>query len=143
MSDDPIANLTKLVETGLGNINTRLDSQDIVLAKVVDGGIETNTRLTRVEVRLDGAEQRVSDLEGRTVRNSMRVNQASEVDMEQAAALAAEKVAREELAAKVDTLLAIGTRLDRLTRNPIAKAIATVIGLAIISYAASHGISIK
>ncbi len=140
---DPIAILTKMLGDGLKNIDSRLDSQDGKLDKVVTEGIEANVRLTRIEVRVDGAEQRVGELEGRIGRTSMRIQESSKVDLEQASALAQEKIAREELAVKVDTLLAIGERLDRLTKNPIAKAIATIIALALVSYAASKGIVIK
>lgn len=96
-----------------------------------------------VKDRLVIVETWKNDVDTRANRTSLRVEQASKVDLEQAAALAAEKVAREELAAKVDALLAIGTRLDRLTKNPIAKAIATIVGFALVSYAASKGISIR
>lgn len=85
-------------------IGARLDSQDTKLDKIVTGGIDTNVRLERVEVRLTGAEARVDILEGRAVNTSLRVQGASQGAIEGAAQLAQERAAREALTAKVDKL---------------------------------------
>lgn len=106
------------------------------LESVKNEGQRTNLRLTRQEVRMDDVEVRLS-------HNSMRAKAESSHDMEQDAQLVQERAAREELATKVDALLAIGERLDKLAKNPAAKAIGAIVTFALVAYAASHGITIK
>ena len=96
-----------------------------------------------VKDRLVIVETWKNDVDTRANRTSMRVEQASKVDLEQAAALAAEKVAREELATKVDTLLAIGTRLDKVTSNPMVKVLFGMLLTAAVSYLAGKGFHIQ
>jgi hypothetical protein len=66
--------------------------------------------------------------------------------MEQAAQLAQERIAREDLATKVDALttmqntqLAILGRLDRVASNPTVKVLAGMLATAAISYLAGKG----
>jgi len=96
-----------------------------------------------VKDRLVIVETWKNDADSRANRTSLRVDQASEVDLEQAAALAAEKVAREELAAKVDTLLAIGARLDKVTTNPMVKVLVGMLLTAAVSYLAGKGFALR
>lgn len=96
-----------------------------------------------VKDRLVIIENWKNDSESRAARTSMRVEQGSKVDLEQAAALAAEKVAREELASKVDTLLAIGTKLEKLTNNPMLKVLVGMLLTAAVSWLASKGLAVK
>jgi hypothetical protein len=106
------------------------------LESVKNEGQRTNLRLTRQEVRMD-------DVEVRLGHNSLRAKAESSHDLEQDAQLVQERAAREALAAKVDTLLAIGERLDKLAKNPIAKVVGTILAFTLAGYAASHGITIK
>ncbi len=76
------------------------------------------------------------DVDARLGNNSMRAKAESLHDVEQDTRL-------DTLGTKVDTLLAIGERLDKLAKNPVAKAIGGLIALAIVSYAAAHGITIN
>jgi hypothetical protein len=134
---------------GFATVEGRLDSQDTKLDKVVTEGIEANVRLDRVEVRLGKVESRVEELESRTGRNSSRVREASENDMAHDAQLAQERAARESLAAKVDSLtktqdtqLSILVRLDRVASNPLVKTLGAMLLTAVITYLASHGITV-
>ncbi len=130
---DPIAVLTRTLVTGLRDINATLDS-------VVHEGQRTNSRLTRIEERVD-------EVEGRIGRNSQRVQESSKVDLDHEAKLATEIVARQELAAKVDALtetqatqLAILGRLDKVASNPTVKVLAGMIATAVLTWLASHGV---
>lgn len=132
--------LTKSVKLGFVTVNDRLD-------KVVDEGIEANTRLTRIEVRVENAEQRIGDVEGRTGKASLAVRAASQVDLEQAAQLAQERSAREALATKVqklddkqDVQLALLQQLVKLTEKPVVKLVFTSIGTAILGYLSARGL---
>ena len=111
--------------------------------------IEANTRLTRIEVRVEGVEKDVGDLEARVGKASMAVRGQSSAGMEQAAALAEEKVAREALAKEVADLkgtnalqLAILTRLDGVAKNPLVKTIAAMLATAFVTWLATHGIKV-
>jgi septal ring factor EnvC (AmiA/AmiB activator) len=130
---DPIAILTRTLVTGLRDINATLDS-------VVHEGQRTNSRLTRIEERVD-------EVEGRIGRNSQRVQESSKVDLDHEAKLAAEIIARQELASKVDSLtetqatqLAILGRLDKVASNPTIKVLAGMLATALFTWLASHGV---
>lgn len=66
----------------------------------------------------------------------------SSSDLAQDAQLAQEKAAREELAGKVDALLAIGQRIDKLADRPAAKAIGVLIVFLVGTYLAGRGIQL-
>ncbi len=100
-----------------------------------------------VKDRVAVVESRVLSLEDAKKTNSMRVQQSSVIDLEHEAKLAAEIVARTELAAKVDALgasqevqLAILGRLDKIATNPHIKLILAVLATAAMSWAASKGL---
>lgn len=142
--------LTEKVVGGFGAMTTRLDKQDEVLERVANESIDTNTRLVKVELRLESAERKVGDIEERLGRTSTGVKGLSTSDAEQAAQLAQERAAREELAKKVDGLtatqdmqLAILSRLDRVASNPTVKVIAGMVATALLTWLASHGGSLK
>lgn len=86
-----LEDLSRVVRSGLKEVNVRLED-------VVNEGIRTNTRLTRIEERVD-------EVEGRIGRTSHRVREVSSNDLSNhaqlASELAAEKKAREALAAVV------------------------------------------
>ncbi len=130
---DPMAVLQRTIIAGFRDINATLDS-------VVHEGQRTNSRLTRIEERVD-------EVEGRIGRNSARVQESSKVDLEHEAKLAVEIIARQELASKVDALtetqatqLAILGRLDKVASNPTVKVLAGMIATALLSYLASKGL---
>ena len=107
-----------------------------------------------VKDRVAVVESRVLSLEDARKVNSMRVQQASSVDLDHEAKLAAEIVSRTELAAKVDALaaghvelnskqdlqLAILTRLDKVASNPTVKVLAGMFATALLSYLAGKGL---
>ncbi len=71
----------------------------------------------------------------------------SQMDLEHDAQLAQERAAREALATKVDALtetqqtqLAILSRLDKITSNPLVKTVLTILGTAFATWAASKGL---
>lgn len=142
--------LTRSVKSGFGAINSRLDAQEVSLERVVNEGIRTNTRLTRIEERVDELEMRIG-------RASNRVREVSQTDLEQSAQLVQERTAREAITAKVDALaadiatlsatnstqLAILSRLDRVTSNPMVKTVAAMIATALITWLTSHGIGVS
>lgn len=148
------AELTRSVKTGFGEVHKRLDDQDTKLDKVVTEGIESNTRLTRIEVRVDGVERHVGDLEARVGRASHRVREQSQTDVEQSAQLAQERAAREALAAdsaavkhdvtelkqSQELQLAILTRLDKIAANPNLKIILAVLATAATAWLANKGL---
>ncbi len=131
-----IAKLTSLVDRGFHETRADLES-------VKNEGQRTNLRLTRLEMRQD-------DVETRLTRTSVRAKAESDQDMARDAQLAQERSAREELAGKVDALtktqdvqLAILARLDKVTSNPTVKVIAGMLATALITWLASHGGSLK
>ena len=124
-----LARLTKTVETGFTDL--RADTETLK-----NEGQRTNLRLTRLEMRQD-------DVETRLTRTSTRVKAESEHDMEQDTQLAQEMAAREALTAKVDTLVDIAGRLDRLFRHPVAKAVGSLLALALVTWLASHGVKVS
>lgn len=153
--------LTKSVRLGFGDVQKRLDEQDVKLDnqdakldKVVTEGIESNTRLTRIEVRVDGVERHVGDLESRVGRASNRVREVSQSDLDQSAQLAQERAAREALAADAAAVkkdvtelkqsqelqLAILTRLDKIAANPNLKIILAVLATAATAWLANKGL---
>lgn len=141
--------LTRSMKHGFGAINARLDAQEVSLERVVNEGIRTNTRLSRIEERVD-------ELEGRIGRTSTRVREVSQTDLEQGAQLVQERSAREAVAVKVDALaadlaqlaatntaqLAILARLDKVASNPMVKTIAAMALTALITWLTSHGIGV-
>lgn len=134
--------MQRSIEKGFIAVDDRLDRQEATLRKVADDGVETNTRLARVEVRVEAAERSVGDLEGRIGRTSTRVREASQVDLAHDAQLAQERAAREELAAKVDKLLSIGERMEKVTKNPTVKVLGGMLATAALTWLASHGGSV-
>ena len=116
--------LKSLVKSGQEEIRADLDV-------LKHEGQRTNTRLTRIEERVD-------EVEGRIGRNSARVRDVSQQDMAQDAQLAQERTAREELAAKVDKLLSIGEKLEKVTKNPTAQVLAGMLATAAITWLAAH-----
>ena len=96
-----------------------------------------------VKDRLVIVESWKNDVDSRAARTSLRVEQSSKIDLEQAAALAAEKEAREALTVKVDTLLAIGTRLDKVTSNPTLKVIVGMLLTAFVTWLAGKGFHVQ
>lgn len=137
-----LKSLERAVTSGFTDLRTRLDNQDVQLEVAVKEGQRTNSRLTLLE-------SRVEDLEIRITRASTRVQQSSEQELEQAAQLAQEKVAREQLAKRVDELsksnevqLAILSRLDSLFKNPAIKLIAFAIWTGITGWLANRGLSV-
>jgi septal ring factor EnvC (AmiA/AmiB activator) len=91
-----------------------------------------------------------NDQETRASRTSARVQQSQATDLEQAAQLAQERAAREELAREVADLtttqatqLAILTRLDKITSNPTVKVLAGMAATAALTWLATHGGSLK
>ena len=96
-----------------------------------------------VKDRLVIVESWKNDIDARANRTSLRVEQSSKIDLEQAAALAAEKEAREALTVKVDTLLAIGTRLDKVTSNPTLKVIVGMLLTAAVTWLAGKGFHVQ
>ena len=91
---------------------------------------------------------RVDLIEARKPITSERVQaMVSDGDLVHEAKLAEEIVARKSLAAKVDgldtkqdTQLAILTRLESITKNPLVKTIATAIGTAFLTWLSMKGL---
>lgn len=88
-----------------------------------------------------------NDSESRMTRTSGRVQQASQVDLEQAAQLAQERAAREALASEVAAIKAetstqtlLLSQLLKLTEKPVVKLVLTAVGSAVLSWAAAKGI---
>lgn len=144
---DPVQELLIQLRQGMRDgftgVSARLDKQDEVLSTVSTEGVEANTRLSRLE-------RRVEDLEGRISRNSDRARAASDMDLSHEVQLAEERAAREALAAQVVNLhesqaiqLAILTRLDSISKNPLVKVLGGMLLTAVIAWLASHGVTVK
>lgn len=106
-----------------------------------------STDLGVVKDRVNVLEAFKVDSESRMSRTSTAVRGASQVDMEQAAQLAQERTAREDLAKQVASLattnaaqLAILSRLDRLAANPAVKVLLFALGTVATGYLASKGL---
>lgn len=91
-----------------------------------------------------------NDTEARASRTSAGVKNLSTSNAEQDAQLAQERMAREALAEKVDSLtatqatqLSILVRLDKVTSNPTVKVLAGMAATALITWLATHGGSLK
>ncbi len=116
-----LEDLSRVVRTGLKEVNVRLED-------VVNEGIRTNTRLTRIEERVD-------EVEGRIGRTSHRVREVSSDNLEQDAKhakllteLAEERKAREALAKTVSEQ---PTKEDlKAVTNAQTNAIGNVVGEA-------------
>lgn len=90
----------------------------------------TNKRVSVVEERLNRQSGGVKELRQAT----------SEHDLSQDKALSEEILARQDLATKVDTILRIGIRLDKLSENPTIKLIIFAAGIVVAGWLAQHGI---
>ena len=136
---------------------TELPAADPVLIGIADlaremRGVRADIALVSsdlgiVKARVTILESHRNDSDERAARTSNRVEQASEADLAHESKLAAEIVARGELAAKVDALnasqelqLAILGRLDKIATNPHIKLILAVLATAAMSWAASKGL---
>lgn len=138
-----LEDLTRTVKAGFANVETTL--------------LDFGERLVRVEIRQkDLEEQRVLD----NIRNSQRVKEPSQHDLETAKALAQEVVARESLAKKVDgveqKVVSIETKTDTQTEmlgriekratdilsSPKVKALGWALWLALGAWLASKGIKV-
>lgn len=96
-----LRDLAKNVKEGFAHVNATLDT-------LVEDAKITNQRLGLVERRQD-------DFDSRLIRNSERARGSSEVDKVQAAQLAQERSAREELAAEMQATKAEVTALKTET----------------------------
>ncbi len=83
---------------------------------------------------------RVLTLEEARRRNSDRARSASQMDLAHDAQIAQERMAREALSEKVETLLGIAKRLDKIASNPLAKTLAAMLATALVTWLASHGV---
>jgi hypothetical protein len=108
------------------------------------------TDLGIVKDRLVIVEAWKGEQDQRSSRTSAGVRGLSLTDVEQAAQLAQERTAREELALKVDSLhasqetqMAILGRLDAVARNPLVKTMAAMLATAAITWMAAHGVTVR
>jgi len=141
-----------------------------VVRTIADNVGETRNDLYKLNVKVTSTDERLARVEGRLVvletapvsitpsvppppqLTSVKVralidSTTSQMDLEHDAQLAQERAAREDLAAKVDVLtetqqtqLAILSRLDKITSNPLVKTILTILGTAFATWAASKGL---
>lgn len=134
------------MRSGFRTIATRLDTQDATLDAVVREGQRANSRLTRIEERVD-------DFEGRIGRNSQRARQDSEMDLSRDAKLAEVIVWRNsvderlaatatktdlETATDAQTTAIVGA-IGKAASSPLLKMIGTAILGILTGYAASRG----
>ena len=119
-----------------------------------EGFRQTNANIDLVSTDLSIVKDRVAiieswknDSETRMTRTSGRVQQASQVDLEQAAQLAQERAARESLAIEVAAIKAetstqtlLLAQLLKLTEKPVVKLVLTAVGSAVLSWLAAKGI---
>lgn len=112
------------------------------LAVVANDVTVTKDRLTNVETR-------VGTLEGRATTTSIRVGQASQVDLSHEAQIAEEIVARQTLGEDVALLkasnvvqLEILQRLDKVFANKAVKVLLAAAALAATAWLASKGVHI-
>lgn len=103
--------------------------------------------LTTVKAEVRAIQTWKGEQEARANSNSMRARQPSQFDMEAAAQLADERVARETLSAKVDALdgkqdvqLELLNTLVKLTEKPVVKLVFTAIGTAVLGYLTARGL---
>lgn len=135
VSESPIEILSR-------TMHARFDSQDTILRNVVNEGVEANTRLSRLE-------NRVEDVEVRMTRNSDRVRGVTASDSQQNIMIdtgvherAALREQLEKLAAINSAQLQILSRLDAITKNPLVKTLAAMLATSLITWLATKGIAI-
>ncbi len=104
--------------------------------------VATDVSVVKDRVRI--VEKRLDEHDTRATANSMRVRVTSEVDLKQDAELAKEKLAREELAARVEgieaNVAAIRKTVTDVLSNPKVLAVGRGLFLLLAGYAASKGI---
>ena len=116
-----------------------------------------STDLSVVKDRVAIIENRQNEVDARASRASTGVRVLSQTDQAHDAQLAQERASREELAKKTDSIasevatlrqtndvqLAILSRLDSITSNPIVKTLAAMIATAAMTWLAAKGIRIQ
>ena len=138
------------IMAGVSRLGAGLDGLRAEFGTLVEENRSTNRRLT-------AAEQRLSEMEERARRTSLRATelgrQTSETDLSHDARLADEAIRRTELESRVVTIAAqvqgivtenktqtvILQELAKITSNPVAKAVANAVGTAILAYLAAKG----
>lgn len=134
--------LSEKVTTGFAGVDARLDGIETTVDNLVSDGKASNLRMTTLEVKFDEYDKRANT-------NSMRAKQSSEVDLKHEADIAAEKKAREELAAKLadiekktDVQTVMLTKAFSLTKDPRVVAVAAFFYFWLRGYAAKHGVEL-
>ena len=139
--------LTEKVVGGFTAVNIRLDGLEGTDRRLADEVNSMGIDLKDLRAADRRHEDDIRRLSERTKDTSLT---ASQNDLEAAAQLAQERAARETLDAKVDSLtatqetqLAILGRLDRVAKNPLVKTLAAMLATALITWLASHGVTVK
>jgi chromosome segregation ATPase len=122
----------------------------IELTRSVKEGIaEVRADVALVSNDLGIVKDRVTILESERARFSNGVRALSGTDLTHEAQLAAEKVAREDLAKEVADLkatnatqLAILSRLDNIAKNPLVKTLGAMLLTALVTWLATHGVQV-
>lgn len=156
----PKVDIASMITTLSADVKHMLSDVDVLL----EDGRKTNMRLTRVEERID-------DFDGRLMRNSSRVKEPSQHDLQVASQLAQEISAREALAKEMseakaelaknsaiasETKVMLAKNNEMTTRmfekgevaakklwsNPWAKMVAIGIALFIRKWLHDHGIDV-
>ncbi len=131
--------LTTLISEGFARQDARAERLESTVDTLVEDGKASNQRMTRIEVRMDGVESRATT-------NSMRVRATSENDLTQDAELAKEKLAREALALRVETIEGMvkeirGAVVGFFTNKKVL-FVGKVIFAAAVAYSGLHGLKV-
>ncbi len=114
-------------------------------------GTSMNEGFQALGMRIGRLEPRLDELEAWRKKTSLRVGaidaNTSSADLSHESKLAAEITARAALEKKVDaidtkqnTQIALLTRIESLTSNPVVRQIFTMIGAGIVAWLASKGL---
>lgn len=123
--------LTVFVKSGFADLHERLDT----MATNVD--IQGDT-VRDVAKRMTAMEERQNAADSRAANNSERAKAMGEVQT--SAGLKDDKhdAAIAVLHQKVDRVLAIIERLDKIAANPLVRRIAYLVGAAVLAYLTAH-----
>lgn len=138
-------------QEGFTAIDGRLDTIDGRL-NTMETNLDLQGDTTRdVAKRITGVEDRLQKVEERQNNASIRVRQPSEMDMANAAQLAQERAAREDLAKQVDSLTVVNRQqlelltdvhasAKKLLDRPEVKWLAAALWMAFTAWLATKGI---
>jgi hypothetical protein len=147
---DGLSRLEKLVEAGFRSMNANFELQ-------AEAYETLNVRMGSIEKWRAKQDERLDRASLRVRKNDDAVRENSSADLEHQALLAKELIARQELALKVDTVMAkvenvitinqkqsvVIDKLGKIADSPLLKTLLVILTIAVMTYAANHGVHLE